>query len=215
MKYIFLILFGALLLSSCTHDNKTLVDQNSASGTTQSWWIPGTYKEDLEKVSWKISESDEFKNCMNMNVPMCIQSAGMQLAQKEKSTAFCMELLVPEQQESCIFVITMMNARERWDIKLCETLNPPYLRQCKVSIIRSDAIAKKDPKLCNPILWLSGTSVADSDYDDCMIHTLMEDTRSTPASCDIILDKQVRTVCTNMLQSRNPTPTVTPPQKKS
>ena len=47
---------------------------------------------------------------------MCIQSTGMQIAQRVKDTTFCKELATPE-HKTCEFAVTMINAQEKNDKK--------------------------------------------------------------------------------------------------
>lgn len=62
---------------------------------------------------------------------------------KNKDSAFCKELPNADEQLSCEFAITMINAQETNNEKLCDTLKTPtYLKQCKVHVYKQNAIAK-------------------------------------------------------------------------
>jgi hypothetical protein len=147
---------------------------------------------------------------MDMNVNMCIQNAGMQLAQKNKSAEFCKELTSADQQESCTFAVTMMNAQEKKDKSLCDVLSDNYKRQCNMSMIRSEATEKKDIKVCEQIAQNSSgalTGMRDTARDDCKMNVIMMDSTSTAKSCDMIDDVSLQNMCTTMLKNRNNLPT--------
>jgi hypothetical protein len=147
---------------------------------------------------------------MDMNVNMCIQNAGMQLAQKSKSAEFCKELTSADQQESCTFAVTMMNATEKKDKSLCDTLSDTYKKQCTMSMIRSEATEKKDIKICEQLpQGNSGatTGMRNTARDDCKMNVIMIDTTSTPKSCDTIDDNNLQNMCTTMMKNRNTLPT--------
>ena len=151
---------------------------------------------------------------MDMNVNMCIQNAGMQLAQKNKSAEFCKELTSPDQQESCTFAVTMMNAQEKKDKSLCDTLSDTYKKQCTMSMIRSEASEKKDIVICDQIEQSGSgevTGMRDRARDDCKMNVIMMDMTATAKSCDAIDDTQIQKMCTTMMGSRNslpPSPTL-------
>jgi hypothetical protein len=171
------------------------------------------YETALETASSKIKSSDEFRSCMDMNVNMCIQNAGMQLAQKSKSAEFCKELTSVDQQESCTFAVTMMNAQEKKDKSLCDTLSDTYKKQCTMSMVRSEATEKKDIKICEQLpQGNSGavTGMRDTARDDCRMNIIMIDMATTAKSCDTIDDTQIQKMCTTMMENRNsfsPAPT--------
>jgi hypothetical protein len=152
---------------------------------------------------------------MDMNVNMCIQNAGVQLAQKKKSAEFCKELTSIDQQDSCTFAVTMMNATEKKDRSLCDTLSDVYKKQCTMSMIRSEATEKKDLTICEQIPQTnSGTisGIRDTARDDCKMNVIMMDTTTTTAKpCDMIDDAGLQNMCTTMLKNRNslsPVPTL-------
>lgn len=142
-----------------------------------------------------------------MNVPMCIQSAGMQIAQKERSVEFCNELPEAAQKESCIFAVTMIDAQEKNDISLCDSIEGEYGKQCKISMIRTDAMTKKDPKICESMPIASETQ-NDTIQDECKLNVLMNDSTNTKESCDIIANDQIKEMCINMVSSRPLAPEV-------
>jgi len=139
---------------------------------------------------------------MDMNVPMCIQTAGMQLAQKERSTEFCSELGNPEQVSSCVFAITMINAQEKNDITLCDTLGEVYIHQCRLNVTKNDALTKKDPKICETIAVSTEESSSDSTRDECMLNAIMASDASTKDSCNMIKNEQIIDMCVTMIASR-------------
>lgn len=204
MKKIFLTLVMLSLLTSCSSTpTDSIPSITDTTVNTQNIEVQnGTYEKDLKEVSGKIKSSDEFKDCMDMNVPMCIQTAGMQLAQKERSTEFCSELPTPEQKESCVFAITMINAQEKDDMTLCDTLTASYATQCTMSFIKNKALAEKDPKICESIPLSVEENPSDTSRDDCMLNVFMISDTTTSASCDIIQDTQVKEMCSRMLSTR-------------
>lgn len=206
-----IILATSLLfvLAACGMSDTDKVPKTSESPTPQVMTGAKNYETTLDSTSAKIKWSDEFRSCMDMNVNMCVQNAGMQLAQKNKSAEFCKELTSPDQQESCRFAVTMMNAQEKKDKSLCDALSENYKRQCMMSMVRSEATEKKDIKICDQIeQGGSGaiTGMRDTARDDCKMNVLMMDTTSTPKSCDIIDDAGIQNMCTTMLKNRNNLP---------
>ncbi len=183
-----------LLISSCTlgswDTNMTSTDSTSGS----------KYEIELKQASSKIKDSEEFKSCMDMNVPMCVQSAWMQLAQKEKSTEFCKELTTPDQQAACVFTITVVNAEEKWDKAACGVLTGDYLTQCEKSIIKSQAIKMKKPELCKDIT--TRQEGIDNSQDECMLSAIISNTEANPNTCTQIADESIRKMCTDMVTSR-------------
>jgi hypothetical protein len=204
-----------LILTSC--GNTDIAKQPTTdTPTTQATTTIKNYETTLETASSKIKASDEFRSCMDMNVNMCIQNAGMQLAQKNKSAEFCKELTSPDQQESCTFAVTMMNAQEKKDASLCDTLSDSYKRQCRMSMVRSEATEKKDIKICDQLEQSSSgtvTGMRDTVRDDCKMNVIMMDTTATAKSCNTIDDDQLQKMCTTMLSNRNNLPTAPTPQR--
>jgi hypothetical protein len=124
-------------------DTKNIASTNS---------IVTTYIADLDAVSSKIKDSEEFRGCMKQNTNMCIQSAGMQLAQKAKDPTFCKELLTSDQRSSCEFAVIMITATEKNNDTICDTITDlSYQKQCKVQVYRQQAISNKDIKLCDKV----------------------------------------------------------------
>jgi Prokaryotic membrane lipoprotein lipid attachment site len=197
MKKILLILGLMLMLSACTQKAPVETDAMMASGPTN-----GTYEKDLREVSGKIKGSEEFKNCMDMNVPMCIQTAGMQLAQKERSTEVCNELPNADQRSSCIYAITIISAQEKNDVTLCNTLTGDYAAQCTINVIKSDAIAKKDPKVCEAIPATTEQNPGSTPRDECMLNAIVSNEASTAEACSAVQSKQVQEMCKAMISSR-------------
>lgn len=216
MKKIIFIILGLLILGSCTLQKSTkntspVSNDVPSVGTT-------TYTEDIENTSSKIKDTDEFKSCMKQQATMCIQSTGMQIAQKMKDTAFCKELSTPEQQGSCEFAITMINAQEKNDEKLCDTLTDKnYIKQCKIQIYRQDAITKKDIILCDKINSLSSGTGANetidinTQKDQCVMQFIMSVQESKEADCTKLTNDSSLEMCKMMIRNKaQSTPPPTP-----
>lgn len=202
LLYYFLVMqkliFGLsilLLITSCSlgpvdTDTKNIAQKNG-SGIT-------TYTEDVEKMSGKIRNTEEFQGCMKQQSTMCIQTIGMQIAQKTKDASFCKELTTIEQQSSCEFAITIVNAQEKNDEKLCDILsNPKYLQQCKIQIYRQEAIKKDDVALCDKIdiIMLKATNTGESNSDNgiqkdqCIMQFVMNNKNAKEIDCERIGDE--------------------------
>jgi len=138
---------------------------------------------------------------MDTNVPMCIQTAGMQMAQKEKSTEICEDLLSEEQKKSCKFAVTLINAQEKNDKDLCDVLDGEYQKQCRITLIRSEATQKKDPTICESIVNEESRN-RDTAKDECMMNAVLADASSDAKKCDIIENEQVKSMCKSLIQSR-------------
>lgn len=217
MKKLIFIVLGLLILGSCSLTSKTEKTSNTAPTTANEQIAQAsktTYAEDIENTSDKIKNTDEFKGCMKQQATMCIQSTGMQIAQKMKDTAFCKELSSPEQQESCEFAITMVNAQEKNDDKLCDTLkNAQYIKQCKIQIYRQEAIDKKDITICGKIdalrNWTGAESTVDTNMqkDQCIMQFIMSSPTSDEKDCTKLTDDASFQMCTTMVKNRPQMPT--------
>ena len=149
---------------------------------------------------------------------MCIQSAGMQLAQKAKDPVFCKELLTSDQQSSCEFAVTMMNATEKNDEKICDTITDiNYQKQCKIQIYKQQAISKKDIKLCDKVDELTkptGTGVAldtGMQKDQCIMQYIMSDTGSNGNACESLSNTGSLEMCKTMMKNKTSMPIPTAP----
>jgi hypothetical protein len=193
------------------------VSSNMSSGMT--------YQETISTTSEKIKNSDEFQGCMKQNTNMCIQSAGMQLAQKAKDPAFCKELSSPDQRSSCEFAVTMINATEKNDIKLCDSLSDAnYQKQCKIQLYRQEATSKGDITLCDKIADIekasTGTGMMDMQMgmgmnmqkDQCIMQVVMSGTGTSDKDCEAISNTGSLDMCKMMMKNKTnmPTPTALP-----
>lgn len=220
MKKIIFIVLGLLILGSCSLTSKNETTSNTTPTTANEQIAQAsktTYAEDIENTSDKIKNTDEFKGCMKQQATMCIQSTGMQIAQKMKDTAFCKELSSPEQQESCEFAITMINAQEKNDDKLCDTLkNAQYIKQCKIQIYRQEAISKKDITICGKIdalrNWTGAESTVDTNMqkDQCIMQFIMSSPSSDEKDCTKLTDDSSFQMCKMMIKNRPQMPTPPP-----
>jgi hypothetical protein len=170
------------------------------------------YEKELDSVSSKIKSSEEFNKCLSQNIAMCSQSVGMELAQKQKSAEFCRELKGTEQQNSCAFAVTIINATEKKDIKLCDTLSGTYVGRCKVELYRADALEKKDIKLCENIKTLVSGEIDTQNRDDantqCIMNVIMSNPASTANDCKAIANSQMQEMCAVSIKTRLNTPNV-------
>lgn len=107
MKYSLLLILSLTVLSSCSWSEIMKKDAPEATLTGQQ---VVSYEAELDSISEKIKKTPEFGTCLSQNINMCSQSVGMELAQKEKSTEFCKELKGQEEQNSCAFAVTLINA---------------------------------------------------------------------------------------------------------
>jgi hypothetical protein len=179
-----------------------------ASGTMTS------YRDDISTTSAKITASPEFESCMKMQTNMCIQSTGMQIAQKSKDASFCKELSSVDQRSSCEYAITIVNAQDKNDIKICDTLTDAnYLRQCKVQVYRQDAMNRGDIKLCDKIMdaYPTGTGVAMTNEatmqkDQCVMQYIMTGTGSDVRDCDALTETRTIDMCNMMIKNKPKAP---------
>ncbi len=218
MKKILILLSFLLVLSSCTSDpventkNNNIPTKSSSGNTT-------TYKQDIDSTSSKIRDTNEFQSCMKQQATMCIQTTGMQIAQKTKDATFCKELSNADQRSSCEFAITMINAQEKNDINLCDNLrNSTYIKQCKGQLYRQDAIAKHDISLCEKMDTLqeatnTGTNTPlmmnpTMQKDQCISQVIMNSPGKTEDDCDKITDTGSVNMCKMMLKNKPPVPPI-------
>lgn len=177
---------------------------------TTTWTDTSTYEEAIQNTSIKIKTASGFQDCMKQQTTMCIQTTGMQIAQKMKNPEFCKELSNNEQRSSCEFAITMINAQEKNDITLCDGLiNEKYKQQCKSQIYKQEAITKNDITLCNKIdtvipLSNSGAmSLQESTQkDQCIMQFIMNNTTAKAIDCERILDESTFMMCKIMIKEK-------------
>lgn len=189
-----------VLISSCTAPSSTDKPSNEMTGST-------SYKQDIDSFSEKIKNSEEFNGCMKQHATMCIQSVGMELAQKSKDANFCKELSGKDQQLSCEFAIAMMSAQEQNNDKACDTLTDDYYtKQCKIQLYKQDATNKKDLNVCNKIDIIlqtgSGTNNTGTEKDQCILQYVMNVTDSKWADCEKILDESSLAMCRIFIKNR-------------
>ena len=180
--------------------------------TTTSGESVLSYTDDIASTSKKITDSEEFTSCMKQNTNMCIQQAGSELARKIRDPAFCRELKGQDQQDGCIFAITITNAQEKEDEKLCESLtNKIYLNQCKISIYQQTAVSKKDIKICDKIDLLEKTqaNVNNNDTniikDQCIVQFVMNTSSENTLDCERIQDVTTLEMCKVLIKNNNST----------
>jgi len=120
---------------------------------------------------------------MKQHANMCVQSVGMELAQKSKDPNFCQELPGKDQKLSCEFAIAMVNAQEQNSDKACDMLTDEYYaNQCKIQLYKQDAANKKDLNICNKIDLVlqtsSGSQTNGAEKDQCILQYIMNVTNS-------------------------------------
>lgn len=140
MRIAFLIFFLGFILSGCTFPWEK--DEK----------ISTSYKDDLEIASEKIKETAKFEECMKPHVHMCINSVGTDLSREKKDKNFCEELSTPTDRENCKYVITLLEATEKKDPGICDTLTGDHKNNCTYTIISTNAREKKDPSICDTII---------------------------------------------------------------
>lgn len=189
-----------ILVSSCTAPSDTNKPSNWMTGST-------SYKQDIDSFSEKIKNSEEFNSCMKQHATMCVQSVGMEMAQKAKDANFCKELTGKDQQLSCEFAIAMMSAQEENNDKACDTLTDDYYaKQCKIQLYKQDATNKKDLSVCDKIDVIlqtgSGTSNNGAEKDQCILQYVMNISNSKWADCEKILDETSLAMCRIFIKNR-------------
>jgi hypothetical protein len=173
-----------------------------------------SYREDISTTSTKITAAPEFESCMKMQTNMCIQSTGMQIAQKSKDPSFCKELSSADQRSSCEYAITIVNAQDKNDVKVCDTLTDAnYLRQCKVQVYRQDAMMHHDLTLCDKIMdaYPTGTGVAMASEatmqkDQCVMQYIMTGTGSDTRDCEALTETGTTDMCKMMIKNKPKAP---------
>lgn len=225
MKKFLISLSLLLVLASCTStptDNKQTINIPTKSSSVNTT----TYTQDIESTSSKIRDTSEFQGCMKQQATMCIQTTGMQIAQKTKDATFCKELSNVDQRSSCEFAITMINAQEKNDIKLCESLtNSTYMKQCKSQIYRQEAVAKHDITLCNKLDTLEETTQTGANTpmnrnsamqkDQCITQVIMNSPEKKEEDCNTITDTGSVNMCKMMLKNKPPVPPIGLPTRQN
>ena len=149
---------------------------------------------------------------------MCIQSTGMQIAQRTKDSTFCKELPSSEEQLSCEFAITMMGAQEKSDDTLCDTLkNANYLKQCKIQVYRQAAVSKNDVSFCDKIDTVikspgaTVTSEASTQKDQCILQFIASSPDSKESDCTKLSSASSLDMCKMSLKNKQQFPNNTIP----
>ncbi len=210
MKKLILSLSMLLLVSSCTMGTIGTNPTNTAVKVESASTASTTYQQDIDSTSQKIKSAPEFESCMKQQSSMCIQSTGMQIAQKSKDASFCKELQNTDQRSSCEFAVTMINAQEKNDITLCNTLtNARYLQQCKMELQKQDAIRKNDITLCDKIdIIMKSTNTGEinmaigTQKDQCIVQFIMNSPSATEIDCEKILDDSQLLMCKMMIREK-------------
>lgn len=217
MQKIIILSTFLILISSCTIWNSSTQNKGAITNNdTLTQWTQESYETDLDKVWSRVKDSEEFKKCMDVNVPMCIQNAGTQLAQKEKNADICNELITQDQKDSCVFVVTLVNAQEKKDINTCNTLSWIYKDQCTINMIRSEAMEKKDINICK-MLEKNQKSEINTLYslvDECMMNVVMMDSTIWESSCTSISSPAMKEMCKTTIENRKKTQKDQTNQKK-
>jgi len=231
-KIILLSLCSLFVITGCSlgmGNNSSSGDVVGGSGTAVSSsearakQAQESYKSAMTSASQKITESEEFGNCMQTSVNMCIQSTGMQLAQKTKSIAFCEELPQKDQKESCKFGIVMTLAIEKQSADECKVLSGQYAKQCSIEVYRNTAIKAKDIALCKKITEIekedstansgaqNATPVMQAGGEDqCIFSVIMSDENASEKDCDTLSNESMGDMCKASLKNRPKLPTNAP-----
>lgn len=197
------------------------MDQKGNNTATQTGWQTvsnTTFTQDINNTSSKIRDTNEFQDCMKRQTNMCIQSTGMQIAQRAKDSSFCKELPSSEEQLSCEFAITMMSAQEKGDDKLCDTLkNANYLKQCKIQVYRQAAVSKNDISFCDKIDTVikstdaTVTSETSTLKDQCIIQFIASSADSKESDCKKLSSTSSLDMCKMILKNKQQFPNNTLP----
>ena len=208
MKKLILSLSILVLISSCTirQPANNTVNVSPKNETTSK--PADSYEQAIQNTSSKIKDTPEFQDCMKKQSNMCIQSTGMQIAQRVKDTTFCKELATPE-QKTCEFAVTMINAQEKNDEKICDNLSEKsHIIQCKTQIYRQHAITKQDIMLCEKIdeiiVWTGASDISERDNqkDKCIMQYVMNNKGSKKTDCNNIRDTASYEMCQKIIKTR-------------
>jgi hypothetical protein len=231
-KIILLSLCSLFIITGCTFgvgttpspsDTGWSSDATMSSSEARAKKAQEAYKWAMATASSKITESEEFGNCMQTSVNMCIQSSGMQLAQKTKSIAFCEELPQKDQKESCKFGIVMTLAIEKQNADECKVLSGQYAKQCFMEVYRNTAIKAKDIALCKKITEIEKQDMATNSgaqaatptmqaggEDQCIFSVIMSDETASERDCDRLSNESMVDMCKASLKNRPKLPTNIP-----
>jgi len=206
MKYLF-ILFLSVGLASCSSSDAPI----NQAWTSERWvqkqieivdtQSPSRYTELLDATPEKIKSTPEFNACMQTTISQCTQSSAMQIAQKNKSIAFCEELTSTEQKESCKFAVVILTIQNGWDIALCESLTPSFRDNCIIQSHQNNALKMKDIKICDNIS-VSRDPWSTNNRTRCIMNVIMSDATSKESDCKKIGDDILETMCKSSLSQR-------------
>ena len=191
-----LSLCSVVLLSSCMSREKEM-DRTPVTSPK--------YVQELSRASSKIKDTQEFEACMQPSVNMCVNQVGNQLARTNKSVAFCDELSTPEGKDACKYGVVSLEAVDKKDIKLCDTLTDSYKKECRIMITRMSAVDSGDIKKCDAIASEMGASgsvsaIEKSRVDQCRFDTIVRKNPTDAKVCDAIDDENIAKMCTSMIK---------------
>lgn len=211
MRSFFLLVCLTSVLASCSSGASPKVVVPSADPTNSSvQTAPAvSYTEDLKNASSKIKDTPEFENCMKPSVNMCLSQVGNQLARDQKSPAICDELMDQSSKDSCKFGVIMIQATESKDIKTCDNLSDTYKHECRLALLRQSAVDKKSIQACDDLKSefssVSGSldaSIETMQIDQCKMNVLQSDANLSSSECTSLSDKNMQTMCVDLLKNR-------------
>lgn len=146
MKKTLVSLFVLVLFSSCRADvERTVVDNTKEWNVSQSqvvlWESPFAWIKDV------YFQNESFLQCSRESVDQCILSSIS--SETVLSLDTCDDLLLDSNKDSCKQNIITSQARESWDISLCNNLTKAD--SCKYEILVSRGITDKTIDVCNEV----------------------------------------------------------------
>ncbi len=220
MRSLFLILGMSFFLASCSFGSSSKTPIQSADPTNLAAQTAPvvSYTEDLKNASSKIKDTAEFENCMKPSVNMCLSQVGNELARTQKSPAICDELMDQSSKDSCKFGVIMIQATESKDIKACDVLSDNYKHECRLALLRQVAVDQKSIKACDALSVEFGNGSGSMDQniqnmqiDQCKMNVLQSDASLPVSECASLSDKNMQTMCTDLLKTRVALPPALPP----
>jgi hypothetical protein len=211
MKKLAILIFTTCIITSCSFWENSTTKNNEKWNYVKTSVTGWDYTETLKTTSEKIKQSEEFNKCMDMNVNMCVNMAGSQIAQKTQSIEFCNELQSSDQQESCKFGIIINKSQSDKNISLCDELEDAYKSRCKNEYAKNEAIRLKDPKLCENLRNAVSGEINEQDTrnrDQCIMNITMQNPNRTYEDCKTIKDANLQKLCSiniKNIQERNAT----------
>lgn len=199
----FLIIFTLILLASCGAESSLpeVKTEEVVTQVSESENFSQNLSESLKNAPKKLTETGEFRACMDTYTSACLQSTAMELSKKQNSTEFCDELASDAEKDSCRLGAILANAHKNADNLQCNSISDETLQlTCKTTLIREKAKKMQDISQCQSIkpLYKEQLEKGDSQETSCILEVLLQNPKLQKSDCNVISRSEERKMCEDM-----------------